>query len=49
MKNAVKMGSGGMIYVRSFMKFYVGVQAILPFCLSNLKGYNVVIIDGRDV
>jgi hypothetical protein len=45
MKCAVEMGSGGMIYLPSFMKIGKGVQAILRFCLSNLKGCNVGIID----
>jgi hypothetical protein len=30
------------------MKIYAGVQAILRFCLRNLRGYNVGITDGRD-
>jgi hypothetical protein len=41
------MGSGGMIYIRSFMKIGVGVQVILRFGYSNLKGCNVGITDGR--
>jgi hypothetical protein len=49
MKRAVEMSSGGMIYVQSSMKIDTGVQAILRFCLSNLKGCNVGIIDGRDL
>jgi hypothetical protein len=40
------MGSGGMINIPSFMKIGMGVQAILRFCLSNLRGCNVGITDG---
>jgi hypothetical protein len=49
MMYAVEMASGGMIYIRSFMKTGKGVQAILWFCLSNLKRCNVGITDGRDL
>jgi hypothetical protein len=45
----VETGSGGMICLLSFMKFGVGVQAILRFVLSNWNGCNVGITDGRDV
>jgi hypothetical protein len=37
-----------ILYVPSFMKIGTGVQAILWFCLRNLRGYNVGITDGRD-
>jgi hypothetical protein len=37
---------GGMIYIQSFMKTRTGVQAILSFRHSNLKGYDVGITDG---
>jgi hypothetical protein len=46
MKYAVGMASCGMTYVRDFMKTGIGVQAILRFCLGNLKGCNVGITDG---
>jgi hypothetical protein len=46
---AVEMGSGGMIYTLTSMKIGTGVQAILRFVLSNLKGCNVGITDGRDL
>jgi hypothetical protein len=49
MKYAVEMGSGGMIYTPTFMKTGTGVQAILRFCLSNLRGCTVGITDGRDL
>jgi hypothetical protein len=39
----------GVIYIQSFMNIGKGVQAILRFCLSNLRGCNVGIIDGRDL
>jgi hypothetical protein len=48
MKCAIDMGSGGMIYILSFMKAGTGVQAILLFCLRNLTGCNVGISNGRD-
>jgi hypothetical protein len=43
------MASGGMIYIINFMKIGRGVQAILRFCLRNLRGFNVFIIGGRDL
>jgi hypothetical protein len=48
-KYAAEMASGGIINVRSFMKIGRGIQAILRFCLNNLRGYNVGITDGRDL
>jgi hypothetical protein len=33
----------------SVMKTGAGVQAILRFCPTNLRGYNIGIIDGRDL
>jgi hypothetical protein len=42
------MASGGMICVPSLMQIGLGVQAILRFCLSNLRGYDVGIIDERN-
>jgi hypothetical protein len=44
----VEIGSGGMIYIVSFMKIDVGVQAMLRFVLRNWNGCNVGITDGRD-
>jgi hypothetical protein len=35
MRYAVEMGSGGIIYIRSFMKTSTGVQTILRFCFNN--------------
>jgi hypothetical protein len=48
---AIEMASGGMIYsyVSSFKKVGTGVQAILRFCLRNLRGCNAGITDGRDL
>jgi hypothetical protein len=37
------------IYIPSFMKIGTGIQAILRFCLRNMRGYNVGITDGRDL
>jgi hypothetical protein len=44
-----QMGSGGMIHIQCCMKIGTGIQAILRFCLSNLKGCNfgTRITDGR--
>jgi hypothetical protein len=48
MGNAVEMTSCNMIYVQSFMKICAGTQAILRFCLRNLRGCDVGITDGKD-
>jgi hypothetical protein len=32
-----------------FMKIGTGVQAVLRFCLRNLRGCNVGITDGKDL
>jgi hypothetical protein len=44
---AIEMVSGGMIYIKSFMKIDSGVEEILRFYLSNLKGSNIGIPDGE--
>jgi hypothetical protein len=49
MKYTVDMGSGGMIYIPSFMMIGSDIQVILRFCLSNLGGCNVYFTDGRDL
>jgi hypothetical protein len=46
---AVETASCGMIYFQSFMKIDTGVQAILRFCLRNLRGCDVGITEGRDL
>jgi hypothetical protein len=46
---AIEMASCGTIYVPSFMKTGTGVQAILRFCFSDLRGFNVGITDGTDL
>jgi hypothetical protein len=48
MKYVVEMALYGMIYIKSFMKIGVRVQAILKFRLSNLK-CNIGITDGRNL
>jgi hypothetical protein len=48
MKYIVKIASGGMKYIPSFMKIGTGVQAILRFCLRNLRGSDVI-TNGRDL
>jgi hypothetical protein len=37
----------GMIYVPSFMKIGPGVHGTLRFCLRNLRGCNVGVMDGE--
>jgi uncharacterized protein YraI len=49
MKCAVEMGSGGMKCIPNVMKIGTGVQAILRFCLRNLKGCNVGISDEKEL
>jgi hypothetical protein len=49
MKCAVELGSGAMIYIPSFMKIAIGIQAILRFCFSNSKGCNGGITEGQDL
>jgi hypothetical protein len=49
MKYSVEMASHGMISIPSFMKIGAGIQAVLRFCLRNLRGCNVGITDGRDL
>jgi hypothetical protein len=45
MKHIVEIVSCGIIHIPSFMKFGTGVQAILRFCISNLRVHNVGITD----
>jgi hypothetical protein len=49
MKHGIGMASCGMIYTPSFVKTGTTVQAILRFCLRNLRRCNVGITDGRDL
>jgi hypothetical protein len=49
MNYVVEIASCGTIYLISFIKIGKGVQAILRFGLSNFKGCNVGITDGRDL
>jgi hypothetical protein len=46
---AFEMASCGIMYLPSFMKIATGVQAILRFCLRNLRGCNVGITDEKDL
>jgi hypothetical protein len=46
---AVEVASRGMIYLPCFIETGRGVQAILRFCLKNLRGCDVGITDGRDL
>jgi hypothetical protein len=45
----VEMASCGMIYLPRFLKIGTGIQAILGFYLSNFKGCNFGITEGRDL
>jgi hypothetical protein len=45
----VEMALCYVICLPIFMKIGTGVQAILRFCLRNLKGCNVGITDRRDL
>jgi hypothetical protein len=47
MKYTVEMTSCGMMYFPRFIKIGTGVQAILRFCLINIRSCNVGITDGR--
>jgi hypothetical protein len=49
MKCAIKVGSGDLIYIQRFIKINTGVQGILRFSLSYLKGCIVGITDGRNL
>jgi hypothetical protein len=46
MMYTVEMASCGMIYLLSFLKTGTGIQAILRFCLRNVRGCNVGITEG---
>jgi hypothetical protein len=48
MMYSIEIDSFGMIYLASFVKIGTGIQAILRFCLRNLKGSNVGITDRRE-
>jgi hypothetical protein len=47
MEYSIEMVSYGMKCTRILMKIGKGIQAILRLCLSNLRGYNICITDGR--
>jgi hypothetical protein len=49
MEYVFQMASCVMMYIQSFMMIGTGIQAILRFCLRNLKDCNVGITDGRDL
>jgi hypothetical protein len=40
-KSTVEMGSGGVIYVPSFITIDIGVEGVLRFVLRKLNGCNV--------
>jgi hypothetical protein len=47
MEYSVETALCGLIHVPSFMKFGEDDQAILRFCLRNLRVFNASITDGR--
>jgi hypothetical protein len=47
--HAVETLLGGTTFLPSLMKTHTGIQAILWFCLSNLDGCYVGIIDGTGI
>jgi hypothetical protein len=49
MMSAIEMPSCGMKFLPSFMKSGTGIQAILRFCLSSLKGSSVGNTEGSDL
>jgi uncharacterized protein YraI len=49
MKYDSEIASRGMTHIPNFVKIGTGVQAILRFCLSNMRGCNVGTTDGRDL
>jgi hypothetical protein len=49
MESSVETASCGMIYVPSLMKIGAGDQAILRFCLRNLRVCNVSVTNWRDL
>jgi hypothetical protein len=49
MKYVVEVASCGMIHIPSFMKTGTDIEAVLRFCLRNLRGCNVGITDGGDL
>jgi hypothetical protein len=49
MKYAIEMVSCDTVYIPSFMNIGTGFQAIVRFCLRNLNGCNVDIIEGRSM
>jgi hypothetical protein len=46
-KCTIEMGSGGMIYLPSFMKIGTGIEVMS--CLSQFKSCNFGITDRRDL
>jgi hypothetical protein len=49
LKYVVEIASCGMMHMSSFMKIGTGLQAILRFYLSSLKGCDVGITDATDL
>jgi hypothetical protein len=49
MKYAIDMNSCVMIFIQSFMKIDAGVQALLRFGFSNLRGCSFGITEEKDL
>jgi hypothetical protein len=45
----IEMAFCSMIQIPSFMKIGAGVQTVFRLCLTNLRGCNVGITNGRDL
>jgi hypothetical protein len=48
-QEAAEMASCGIIHVPSEMKIGAAIQAILRYCLRNVRVCNIGITDGRDL
>jgi hypothetical protein len=49
MKCITEMGSGGIIYIPSFMKICTGIRIILRFYLQQFENLYFGIIEGRNL
>jgi hypothetical protein len=49
MRYTVELASDCMMHMPSFMMIVLGFQAVLMFCLSNLRDCSVGVTDGSDL
>jgi hypothetical protein len=49
MMYVIEMPLCGMIFLPSFMKVDPDIGGIIMYCLSNLNGYNVGILNGKEI